>query len=319
MPRRPAKRSCSFNGDGNVWRRARSSASSARARCAEGRQRGTFANGLRAGIAVAGSGRLGGVSRSRDSYGRHANDTRRTFGQECCRITLALACPRVRWTHFHGDCPHSCCGCAGSAVLATLMLASPRDRAMAANRGDLQRRSATEEPAGRSAEDAQRDMDAMAVKLGELQAQSTRLECAGRTLGRGRQARSMANSISTSAPAWAVLEQNVAAGLRLPPTSRHQHGRSWPISFDHQQAQLVGAAESAAGRQDRIAASKPTGMPVPTATSLPISACAPDPFNGRSAMPHRASTSPLPLGTPGACGGRGHGDLRRRAHAATAT
>lgn len=184
--------------------------------------------------------------------------------------------------------------CVGAAV--ALAIASPRDRAIGDIHG-LQRQVGDQDAeVARIRQDAQRDLDALAVKLGQLQAQSVRLNALGERLtqvgklddgefdfdedpGQG----GPEVTAEADAPAYALPE---SLGKSIDQLSGQ---------FDTQQAQLEALRDMLMDRSIESSL-RPTGMPVNGYISSYFGG-RPDPFSGHSAR-HTGIDIATPTGTP---------------------
>jgi len=180
----------------------------------------------------------------------------------------------------------------GMGVALALLVASPRDRALAEIR-DLQQqvRQQDAELTG-VRQDARRGMDALAVKLGQLQAQSTRLNALGQRLAEVGKLDESEFDFDEQ-PAVGGVEDAGGAAYALPPALDKSIDQL-ASQFDTQQAQLS-ALQSLL--LDAVIESnlKPTGMPVPGYISSYFGSRA-DPFDGHSAR-HSGLDIATPLGT----------------------
>jgi murein DD-endopeptidase MepM/ murein hydrolase activator NlpD len=180
----------------------------------------------------------------------------------------------------------------GVGATLALTLASPRDRTLGAI-VDLQH-EVTQQNVQLSGvrQDAQRNLDALAVKLGQLQAQSTRLDALGQRLVQvGRLDESEFNF--DQAPPVGGVEDAGGSAYALPPALDRSIGQL-ALRLDTQQAQL--AALQSLLLDARIESNlKPTGMPVPGYISSYFGV-RPDPFDGRSAR-HTGIDIATPFGT----------------------
>lgn len=209
-----------------------------------------------------------------------------------CHSPQLLVCPRVRRRTFMATSAFVC-GCAVFGVLATLVFASPRDRAMRQLAALHAQVNNQKNQLGEVRENAQRDMDAMAVKLGELQAQSIRLDALGQRLAEAGKLDPREFDFDR-APALGGPEQNVApAGL---PPNLDASLDALRDRFDHQQTQLGVLADLLMNRQ-LDARVMPTGMPVADGYIASYFGVRPDPFNGRRDF-HPGLDIDVPLGSP---------------------
>lgn len=206
--------------------------------------------------------------------------------------TLDLACRRMRW-QIAAMATVAVTGCMVLGAAVALTLASPRDRALSQISALQQKISAQEIKLGAVKQDAQRNLDALAVKLGQLQAQSARLNALGERLAQmGKlddgefdfdQAPPVGGAEDTTGSAY-TLPQNLDTSIKQLATQ-----------FDGQQAQL--SALQSLLMDARIESNlKPTGMPVQGYISSYFGT-RPDPFNGHSAR-HTGIDIATPLGTP---------------------
>ena len=206
--------------------------------------------------------------------------------------TLDLASRRMRWRI--GALAAVAVGTymALGAALA-LAVASPRDRALAQIHDLEQTVLAQNDQLGQVKQDAQRDLDALAVKLGQLQAQSTRLNALGVRLAQMGKLDDGEFNFDQAPPVGGV-EDAGGAGYGLP-QALDQSIDQLAAQFDGQQAQL--AALQSLLMDARIESNlKPTGMPVPGYISSYFGG-RPDPFSGHAAR-HTGIDIATPKGTP---------------------
>ncbi|KZC17252.1 peptidase M23 [Rhodanobacter sp. FW510-R12] len=206
--------------------------------------------------------------------------------------TLDLADRRLRWKLL-ATVAAAVLGCMGTGVALALLVASPRDRALADIR-DMQRqiRQQNTQLAG-VRQDAHRDLDALAMKLGQLQAQSTRLNALGERLAEVGKLDDGEFNFDQQ-PAVGGVEDTAGVAYALPPTLESGINQL-AGQFDTQQAQL--SALQSLLLDARIESNlKPTGMPVPGYISSYFGV-RPDPFDGRSAR-HTGIDIATPFGTP---------------------
>ncbi|HEX5306247.1 MAG TPA: peptidoglycan DD-metalloendopeptidase family protein [Dyella sp.] len=206
--------------------------------------------------------------------------------------TLDLACRRMRW-RFAALATVMVVSCMALGAAVALTVASPRDRALSQIEKLQQKIDAQDARLGTVQQDAQRNLDALAVKLGQLQAQSTRLNALGERLAQmGKlddgefnfeQAPPVGGVEDTGGSAY-TLPQNLDNGITQLATQ-----------FDAQQAQLT--ALQSLLMDARIESNlKPTGMPVQGYISSYFGG-RPDPFSGHSAR-HTGIDIATPKGTP---------------------
>ena len=288
--RRSANRTCSRNGRGNVWRNARSKASSVPALLARVAKEPQSARGfgplsLRLEVADAVGcmlpismrgvmqiilvSRTGRLPRTFDLGNRHM------------RWKLLAAAALMVFA----------CGLVGVAV--ALAVANPQQRALT-EVGQLQQQVHQQDVQLRTVRaDAQRNLDALAIKLGQLQAQSTRLNALGERLAQvGKLDASEFNF--DQVPAMGGLEDAAAGEYALPVTLDRSIG-DLAHQFDRQQTQLT-ALQSLLLDARIDAALKPAGMPVQGYISSYFGT-RPDPFDGRSAR-HTGIDIATSFGTP---------------------
>lgn len=206
--------------------------------------------------------------------------------------TLDLADRRLRW-RLLSLLSLAVLGCMGAGMALAMIVASPRDRALA-EIGTMQQQIQQQNGQLTAVrQDAQRGLDALAVKLGQLQAQSTRLDALGQRLAEvGKLDESEFNF--DEQPAVGGVEDVSGSAYALPP-ALDSSIEQLASQFDRQQAQL--AALQSLLLDARIESNlKPTGMPVPGYISSYFGV-RPDPFDGRSAR-HTGIDISTPYGTP---------------------
>jgi murein DD-endopeptidase MepM/ murein hydrolase activator NlpD len=206
--------------------------------------------------------------------------------------TLDLADRRLRWKLL-SVVSVAILGCMSAGMALAMLVASPRDRALVEIH-DLQkqiRQQNTELTGVR--QDAQRDLDALAVKLGQLQAQSTRLYALGQRLAEVRKLDDGEFNFDQQ-PAVGGVEDVGGAAYALPPALDSSINQL-ASQFDTQQAQLS-ALQSLLLDAKIESNLKPTGMPVPGYISSYFGV-RPDPFDGHSAR-HTGIDIATPFGTP---------------------
>jgi len=206
--------------------------------------------------------------------------------------TLDLADRRLRWKLF-SVAALAVFGCMGAGVALAMLVASPRDRALAEIRDLQQQIRQQDAQLGGVRQDAQRGLDALAVKLGQLQAQSTRLNALGERLAEVGKLGDDEFDFDQQ-PAVGGVEDTGSSAYALPPALDDSINQL-ASQFDRQQAQL--SALQSLLLDARIESNlKPTGMPVPGYISSYFGVRA-DPFDGRSAR-HTGIDISTPLGTP---------------------
>ncbi len=206
--------------------------------------------------------------------------------------TLDLANRRLRWKLLSAGLL-AVLGCMGAGVALTMLMASPRDRALA-EINDLQQQIQRQNAQlGGVREDAQRGLDALAVKLGQLQAQSTRLNALGERLAEVGKLDEGEFDFNQQ-PAVGGVEDAGSSAYSLP-TALDSSINQLASQFDRQQAQLS-ALQSLLLDAKIESNLKPTGMPVPGYISSYFGVRA-DPFDGRSAR-HTGIDISTPFGTP---------------------
>ena len=206
--------------------------------------------------------------------------------------TLDLACRRMRWRIATlGVVAVAGCMALGAAVALTV--ASPRDRALS-QINELQHKiDAQDARLGAVKQDAQRNLDALAVKLGQLQAQSTRLNALGERLAQMGKLDDGEFDFDQAPPVGGVEEVSGAAYTL--PQNLDSSINQLATQFDGQQAQLT--ALQSLLMDARIESNlKPTGMPVQGYISSYFGG-RPDPFSGHAAR-HTGIDIATPLGTP---------------------
>lgn len=206
--------------------------------------------------------------------------------------TLDLACRRMRWRIATlGVVAVAGCMALGAAVALTV--ASPRDQALS-QISELQHKiDAQDAKLGAVKQDAQRNLDALAVKLGQLQAQSTRLNALGERLAQMGKLDDGEFDFDQAPPVGGV-EDTSGAAYTLPQNLESSISQL-ATQFDGQQAQLT--ALQSLLMDARIESNlKPTGMPVQGYISSYFGG-RPDPFSGHAAR-HTGIDIATPLGTP---------------------
>ena len=206
--------------------------------------------------------------------------------------TLDLACRRMRWRIATlGVVAVAGCMALGAAVALTV--ASPRGRALS-QISELQHKiDAQDAKLGAVKQDAQRNLDALAVKLGQLQAQSTRLNALGERLAQMGKLDDGEFDFDQAPPVGGV-EDTSGAAYTLPQNLDSSISQL-ATQFDGQQAQLT--ALQSLLMDARIESNlKPTGMPVQGYISSYFGG-RPDPFSGHAAR-HTGIDIATPLGTP---------------------
>lgn len=206
--------------------------------------------------------------------------------------TLDLADSRQRWKLLSAAAI-AVLGCMGVGVALAMLVASPRDRALAEIHDLQQQIRQQDAQLGGVRQDAQRGLDALAVKLGQLQAQSTRLNALGERLAEVGKLDDGEFDFDQQ-PAVGGVEDAGSSAYALPPALDDSINRL-ASQFDRQQAQL--SALQSLLLDARIESNlKPTGMPVPGYISSYFGVRA-DPFDGRSAR-HTGIDISTPFGTP---------------------
>jgi murein DD-endopeptidase MepM/ murein hydrolase activator NlpD len=205
--------------------------------------------------------------------------------------TLDLADRRLRWKLL-SLLSLGVLGCIGAGMALALVVASPRDRALAQIHDLQQQIRQQNSQLGGVRGDAQRDLDALAMKLGQLQAQSTRLNALGeRLIQVGKLDDGEFNF--DQQPAVGGVEDIGGTSYSLPQTLDSSISQL-ASQFDLQQAQLS-ALQSLLLDAKIESNLKPTGMPVPGYISSYFGVRA-DPFDGRSAR-HTGIDIATPFGT----------------------
>ncbi len=206
--------------------------------------------------------------------------------------TLDLANRRLRWKLL-SLLSVAVLGCMGAGVALALMVASPRDRALAEIHGLQQQVRQQDAQLGSVRQDARRSLDALAVKLGQLQAQSTRLNALGERLAEVGKLDADEFNFDQQ-PAVGGVEDVSGRAYALPAALDSSINRL-ASQFDTQQAQLS-ALQSLLLDAKIESNLKPTGMPVPGYISSYFGV-RPDPFDGHSAR-HTGLDIATPYGTP---------------------
>ncbi|HZX70425.1 MAG TPA: M23 family metallopeptidase [Rhodanobacter sp.] len=206
--------------------------------------------------------------------------------------TFDLANRRQRWKLL-SILSLAVLGCLALGGALALVMASPRDRALAQIHELQQQIRQQNTQLGGVRADAQRSLDALAVKLGQLQAQSTRLNALGERLVQvGKLNGSEFNF--DQPPAVGGVEDASGTDYALP-TALESGINQLTGQFNIQQAQL--SALQSLLLDARIESNlKPTGMPVPGYISSYFGV-RPDPFDGHSAR-HTGIDIATPYGTP---------------------
>jgi murein DD-endopeptidase MepM/ murein hydrolase activator NlpD len=183
-------------------------------------------------------------------------------------------------------------GCMGAGVALALMVASPRDRALAQIHDLQQQIRQQDAQLGGVRQDAQRGIDALAVKLGQLQAQSIRLNALGERLAQVGKLDDGEFNFDQQ-PAVGGIEDVSGSAYALPSTLDGSI-KLLTSQFNLQQVQLS-ALQSLLLDAKIESNLKPTGMPVPGYISSYFGV-RPDPFDGRSAR-HTGIDIATPFGT----------------------
>lgn len=206
--------------------------------------------------------------------------------------TLDLACRRMRW-RIASLGVVAVAGCMALGAAVALTVASPRDQALS-QISELQHKiDAQDAKLGAVKQDAQRNLDALAVKLGQLQAQSTRLNALGERLAQMGKLDDGEFDFDQAPPVGGV-EDTSGAAYTLPQNLDSSISQL-ATQFDGQQAQLT--ALQSLLMDARIESNlKPTGMPVQGYISSYFGG-RPDPFSGHAAR-HTGIDIATPLGTP---------------------
>ncbi|MEO6800964.1 MAG: M23 family metallopeptidase [Rhodanobacter sp.] len=205
--------------------------------------------------------------------------------------TFDLANPRQRWK-WSSLLSLAVLGCLALGAALALVVASPRDHALAQIHELQQQIRQQKTQLGSVRADAQRSLDALAVKLGQLQAQSTRLNALGERLVQvGKLDGGEFNF--DQPPAVGGVEDTNGTDYALP-TTLESGISQLTAQFNIQQAQL--SALQSLLLDARIESNlKPTGMPVPGYISSYFGA-RPDPFDGHAAR-HTGIDIATPYGT----------------------
>jgi len=206
--------------------------------------------------------------------------------------TLDLANRRLRWKLF-GVAAVAVLGCAGVGSALTLTLAAPRDQALSEIQHLRTQIGQQNDQLTTVRQDAQRNLDALAVRLGQLQAQSTRLNALGVRLAQVGKLDDGEFNFDQPPPVGGV-EDSADTAYALPP-ALDQGITQLANQFDTQQAQLS-ALQSLLLDAKIESNLKPTGMPVPGYISSYFGSRA-DPFDGHSAR-HTGIDIATPYGTP---------------------
>ncbi len=206
--------------------------------------------------------------------------------------TLDLANRRLRWKLL-ALFSLAVLGCLSLGAALALVIASPRDRALAQIHDLQQQIGQQNTQLGAVRADARRSLDALAVKLGQLQAQSTRLNALGERLVQvGKLDGGEFNF--DQPPAVGGVEDSSGSAYALP-SALETSIDQLTGQFDIQQAQL--SALQSLLLDARIESNlKPTGMPVAGYISSYFGV-RPDPFDGQSER-HTGIDIATPYGTP---------------------
>jgi len=205
--------------------------------------------------------------------------------------TLDLANRRLRWKLL-SLFSLAVLGCVSLGAVLALVIASPRDRALAELHDLQQQIRQQNSQLGSVRVEAQRSLDALAVKLGQLQAQSTRLNALGERLVQMGKLDGGEFDFD-QAPAVGGVEDSSGTGYALPPALETGIDQLTG-QFNIQQAQL--SALQSLLLDARIESNlKPTGMPVPGYISSYFGV-RPDPFDGQSER-HTGIDIATPYGT----------------------
>jgi murein DD-endopeptidase MepM/ murein hydrolase activator NlpD len=206
--------------------------------------------------------------------------------------TWDLSCWRLR-RKLIGITAAAVFGCAGIGALVALTVASPHDRALAEITSLRQQIAGQNVQLTGVRQDAQRDMDALAIKLGQLQAESTRLNALGERLTQvGKLDDGEFNfdePPSVGGPETTSNDSAYGLPMALDRSISQLAGR-----FDSQQSQLQ-ALESMLMNRTIESSLRPTGMPVQGYISSYFGG-RPDPFSGHSAY-HTGIDIAAPKGT----------------------
>jgi len=206
--------------------------------------------------------------------------------------TLDLACRRMRW-RIGALATVVVAACMALGAAAALAVASPRDRALSQISELQQKIAAQDARLGAVKQDAQRNLDALAVKLGQLQAQSTRLNALGERLAQMGKLDDGEFDFDQAPPVGGV--EDVGGAAYTLPQNLGSSIDQLATQFDGQQAQLT--ALQSLLMDARIESNlKPTGMPVQGYISSYFGG-RPDPFSGHAAR-HTGIDIATPLGTP---------------------
>jgi len=206
--------------------------------------------------------------------------------------TLDLADRRMRWKLLSAATV-AVLGCMGMGMALALVVASPRDRALAEIQDLKQQILQQDTQLGGVREDAQRGLDALAVKLGQLQAQSTRLNALGERLAEVGKLDPGEFDFAQQPAVGGVEDASGGTAYALPPALDKSIDQL-ASQFDTQQAQLS-ALQSLLLDAQIESNLKPTGMPVPGYISSYFGT-RPDPFDGHSAR-HTGIDIATPKGT----------------------
>jgi murein DD-endopeptidase MepM/ murein hydrolase activator NlpD len=206
--------------------------------------------------------------------------------------TIDLSCPRWRGKAL-AMAAVAIFGIAGVGAGLALTVASPQSRAMS-NLDALHKQVASQNKQLTALrEDAQRNLDALAVKLGELQAQSTRINALGERLTQIGKLDDGEFDFNEPPAVGGPEVGDGGSAYALPVTLDASIGQL-ANRFDSQQSQLQ-ALEHLLTDRDIDASLKPTGMPVDGYISSYFGG-RPDPFSGHSAT-HTGLDIAAPKGT----------------------
>lgn len=205
---------------------------------------------------------------------------------------LDLTCPRLRGKAI-GAAVAVVLGLAGIGAGVALALASPQRRAMNELDALHQQVAAQKAQLATVRQDAQRDLDALAVKLGQLQAQSTRINALGERLTEVGKLGDGEFNFDEAPPMGGPEVSSTDNAYNLPATLDASISQL-SATFDSQQSQLQ-ALERLLLDRNIDSSLKPTGMPVDGYISSYFGG-RPDPFSGHAAR-HTGLDIAAPLGT----------------------
>jgi murein DD-endopeptidase MepM/ murein hydrolase activator NlpD len=206
--------------------------------------------------------------------------------------TIDLTCPRWRRRAI-AVAAAAVLGVAGVGAALALTVAGPEGRALSSLSTLHKQVASQNQQLVALRQDAQRDLDALAVKLGQLQAQSTRINALGERLTQVGKLDDGEFNFAEPPPVGGPEVGDGGSAYALPVTLDASIGQL-ANQFDSQQSQLQ-ALERLLTDRDIDASLRPTGMPVNGYISSYFGG-RPDPFSGHSAT-HTGLDIAAPTGT----------------------